>query len=703
MRLIICEKDNAASRISSILGRDDVTVERHGRVPVYIFTWENELTKAIGLKGHILNMDYPEKYNNWSEVPPKDLIYVEPVRSISVKAIAGILKDIASSATSIYVATDYDREGELIGAEAVEYALGPEAIDTVWRARFSSLTPDEINDSFDNLVKMDKALVSAAETRQVIDLVWGATLTRFISLASRRMGQDFLSVGRVQSPTLALIVDKEREIRAFKPQAYWRIEAMFESGSTLFEGAHSEGDIFDGERAASIYASVKGEKEGRISSVQKKQRKDQPPHPFNTTQLIRAANQLGMSAARIMSVAEDLYTNGFISYPRTDNTVYPSGLDIRKTVQMLAQGPYSQAASWVLGQEKIAPTKGPKETTDHPPVYPTSYATKEGLGPERFKVYDLVVRRFLATLMDASTVELTSVKVDVKGEVFGSSGIRMIWPGWRSIYQLSEVKETYLPELEEGQVIGVRSLDLLQKETKPPKRISQGGLVQEMERLGLGTKSTRHEIIQKLYDRRYIDDSPPRPTLSGEALMNSLEKHAHPITEPGMTSTLEADMEKIANHELKSDDVISESREMLKGIMDVLEEHKKAIGAEISEALMAQDVVGKCPRCSNDLLMVRSVRGKRYIRCSQHPRCSKSYPLPQKGKLTFDGDTCGTCRSPMMTMYRRRTRPLMVCVNPVCPSKESKPKEHEKREHGPKKVDGVASMVEGDPDGAGGA
>jgi DNA topoisomerase-1 len=668
MRLIICEKDNAAKRISDILSSGHYKVEKRGRVPLYKFAWNKDNTAVIGLRGHILNMDFPKKFNNWSGVDPKDLINVEPTRMVSARSIAGVLKDLVKEAKSVYVATDYDREGELIGKEAVEYALGPDAYEMVWRTHFSSLTADEVKASFKEPVRMDMALASAAETRQILDLVWGATLTRFISLAADRLGHEFLSVGRVQSPTLALIVNKEKEIKAFKPVPFWRIEALLQDN---IEAHHSKGDIFEKEKAESIFKKVKDEKKALVKELKERERKDRPPTPFNTTQFIRAANSMGMQAARIMSIAEDLYTNGYISYPRTDNTVYPKGLDLRKTVEELGKGPYREASAHILKKSKITPTRGKKQTTDHPPIYPTAFATKAELGPEKFKVYDLVVRRFLATLHDPCIVKVTSIRFDINSEIFNSSGVRMISPGWRSVYTLSKVKETVLPVLREGDMLDIKKMELLEKETKPPYRYSQGGLIQEMESLGLGTKSTRHEIIQKLYSRRYIEDSPPKPTLSGSALIESLERHARTITEHHMTSRLEEDMEKISMDKLTQEEVIEESREMLTRIMEEMEKHREAIGREISEALNVQDVVGKCPRCDNDLMIVRSKRGKRYVRCSMFPRCSKSYPLPQRGKLGFPEEKCDVCRSPMMIMYRRGP-PIKTCMNPDCPSKKEK-------------------------------
>ncbi|MFW3146072.1 MAG: DNA topoisomerase I [Thermoplasmatota archaeon] len=672
MHLVICEKDNAAKRISSILSGNKVRTERSGRVSIYSFMWQGRETKCLGLRGHILNMDFPRSFNSWSGTEPRELVRVEPVKTVSEKSIAKVLKGLSGEVSVVTVATDYDREGELIGREAVQYAFGEEAVDAVLRTHFSSLTTEEVLASFSSPVKIDTALANAAETRQIVDLVWGATLTRFISIASDRLGHEFLSVGRVQSPTLALIVNKEKEIKAFVPEPYFRIEALFEKERRSFSGYHSKGDIKDEGEAEGIFAVVKDVERALITDINRKERKDPPPPPFNTTQFIKAANNYGLSAARIMSIAEDLYTNGYISYPRTDNTVYPKGLDLKHTVETLDHGPYSEACSHILAKQRIVPTKGKKETTDHPPIYPTAYATKSELGPEKFRIYDLVVRRFLATLHDPSRVQLTNVKLDVAGEPFSASGLVILEEGWRSIYDLSKVKEADLPPLEVGTEVSITSMELLRKETKPPKRYSQGGLIQEMERLGLGTKSTRHEIIQKLYNRRYIEESPPVPTLSGEALIEALERHARMITEHHMTSKLEEDMELISLSKLTQEAVIEESREMLDQVLSELERHKVAIGDEISSALRVQDIVGKCPRCSNDLVMVRSKRGKKYVRCSMFPGCSKSYPLPQRGKVGWTKDVCPHCRSPMITLYKRGSRPFDVCLNPVCPSKSQR-------------------------------
>lgn len=667
MNLIVCEKDDAARRIAGILSDDSASKEKRGKVSIYRFRWKNAPSCAIGLRGHILNLDYPQKYKDWSGTDPESLVEVEPVKVVSEKAIASTLRSLVDEADRIFMATDYDREGELIGLEAITHAMGGEEKKEVIRIKFSSLTREEVMASFSERQEIDRDLANSAEARQIIDLTWGACLTRFISLTSGRVGHEFLSVGRVQSPTLALIVDREKDIKSFVPEPYWNIEAELNKGITFTSG-HAARDIRDRNLANDIHTRISGTDSALIVDVIGRERTDKVPPPFNTTSFIKAANNLGLSASRIMSIAEELYTNGYISYPRTDNTVYPATLDLRASVRTLARGPYTKEAEYILGKDKLLPSRGDKETTDHPPIYPTEYAELGQLSGDRFKVYDLIVRRFLATLHDPARVFVTSLKIDIGSEPFTASGISVIYPGWRSIYHYSKVNETSLPELRPGDIADVLDVRLLSKETKPPKRYSQGSLIQEMERLGLGTKSTRHEIIQKLYDRRFIQDTPPKPTLSGEALIMSLERHASTITKPDMTARLESDMDLIASGDRPFRDVVEESRSMLREIMPNLKRNREAIGKEINDALMEQNIAGKCPRCDNNMLLVKSRWGKRYVRCSKYPGCSRSFPLPQRGKVTFTIERCDSCRSPIITLYRRRGPPYDKCINPKCPN-----------------------------------
>ncbi len=677
MILIVCEKENAASRIARILGKGKVKRENLGGIPIYRINSPLGDAAVMGLRGHILNLDYPPEYNQWTQVDPEELIDVEPRKVLTEKRRGNALLKLVESADGIIIATDYDREGELIGKEAVEWALQRTGRKPwIKRARFSALTPGEIERAFRNLTEVDDNLASSAEVRQYVDLLWGAVLTRMISLYSGRLGREFLSVGRVQSPTLALIVDREKEIAAFKPTPYWEINAVMEKGLS-FPSKHAKGRFTDEGEAKRIYERVRGAEEAAVKDLQVKIRRERPPTPFNTTSFLRAATSLGLSAARAMSIAEDLYTRGFISYPRTDNTVYPPSLDLKGILKALLNSQFSQDAKSLLEQESLKPTRGKTQATDHPPIHPVGVPKEGELKGREKKVYELVVRRFMATLAPEAVLKTTRVLFDVREEPFVTSGTTVVEPGWRRYYPYSKLNEILLPEMKVGESVKVVEIKLEKKMTKPPPRYSQGGLVELMEKLGLGTKSTRHEIIQKLYSRGYVKSSPPTPTRMGIALVEALEKYAKDIADHGMTSRLEKEMEEVAAGKRDPREVIEDSRLLLKKVVERLKENSENVGEEIRKALKEDIRAGRCPRCGAEMMEVRSKWGKRYLRCSNYPRCGKSYPLPQKGTVKYTTDSCPHCRAPMIIYKPPRGREVRMCVNPSCPSvKEGK---HEKK------------------------
>ena len=622
---------------------------------------------VLGLRGHIIELDYPEEYQkNWEAIPPKDLVHVKPLKKVdpSAKKIMHALKDLSGWADEVIVATDYDREGELIGAEALDEAG---VSKTVRRARFSALTKAEIERAFSELTELDRKLAASAETRQLIDLAWGAALTRFISLASGQLGKDFLSVGRVQSPTLALIVDRDREIKAFKPTLYWLVSADLKK-DVGFSAAHKHGRFLDKDEAHKVVVKAKGAKNAVVKDVREKENDEYPPVPFNTTTFLMEANKLGLTAAQAMKIAEDLYTAGYISYPRTDNTVYPPSLSLRSILEKLRKSEFSNEAEEILAQESLRPTRGRTSTTDHPPIHPVDAAKKGELKGHSWDVYELVTRRFLATLAPSCKSKTTEVDLDIGGEPFSSEGYNIISPGWRKYYPYYKAKEVTLPPMKQGDNAEVLRVHSNEKKTSPPERYSQGSLIKKMEDLGLGTKSTRHETIQKLFDRRFVKGSRIiEPTESGVAVITTLEQHANDITNAKMTSHLESDMDMIAQGQLEQAEVVEESQAMLDDIMDVLERHKKEIGDSIKKALKEQHTLGHCPKCkTGNLMQIRSRNGS-FVGCSNYPECKTTYPLPTGLLVLATNDICEVCGAPKIKTIGRGQAPTIICIDPKCP------------------------------------
>ncbi len=675
LKLIISEKEIAAKRIASILSGNGAKEDKINGVPTYIFGLKGTDYRVIGLKGHILKVDFPKKYSNWFKTDPADLIEAEIEKMPIQKKIIHALRKAARQADEIIIATDYDREGELIGYDALGIAKEENSVASSKRARFSSITPRELEQSFKKPGKLDLNLALAGRARQDIDLIWGASLTRFISLASYQVKDKFLSVGRVQTPTLALVVDREMEIKGFKPVPYWVLKVLLKTGNgEEFEAGHKKKKFLKRGEAEKAYNNL-GAK-AAVEEVKESHKKVAPPIPFNTTGLIVAANSIGFTANRTINTAENLYMNGYISYPRTDNTVYPSAIDLAELTGEIGRSSYfSGMCSKVLSQKKITASRGRKRSTDHPPIHPTMAAQKGRLSADEWKIYELVARRFLATLMPAGKLKSISVKIDINSEKFTANGSHLVEKGWVEVYPYYKHKDLYVPPLEKSQILDVIKKQLLDKETKPPSRYSQGKLVEKMEELGLGTKATRHAIIQNLINRGYVKSNPLEPFEKGISVIKMLKKHAEKISSPDMTAELEMDMDGIVAGDETKEEVIQKSRVMLKEVLARLKDEKEEIAKEIKNGVKEDLKVGKCTLegCEGELVIRTSKKSKkRFVGCSAFPKCTNTFSLPQKGLILTTRDMCKSCQYPMVKVISKGKRPWELCINPECPGKDEK-------------------------------
>lgn len=728
MHLIITEKNDAAKQIADILASTTAKADKVYNTPVFRFEWNGDECVTIGLRGHILEPNFVDritwtKSRGWmgesddvgkikASIPrnlPKPpfkkkkpfavdgvdlkgwkmealpyLIYSPIVKLPKEKEIIRSLKNLAKKSDVIIIATDFDREGELIGKDAMNQCLEVNSEAQFYRARYSSFTKQEITESFSNLVDVDECLASAGATRQDIDLIWGAVLTRYLTLACFAGYGNVRSSGRVQTPTLALIVAKEREREAFIPQDFWVIKAIvdksketgptdntLEDSADVFECAHSTARFFDKEEADKAFNAVKDATTATVSNIERKKRTVSAPVPFNTTSLMAAASAEGITPARCMRLAESLYMKGFISYPRVDNTVYPKTLNLGEIVSALKVNPaYRPYCDKLLSTGKITATRGKKETTDHPPIYPVKGAVPEDMDASSFKLYNLIARRFLATLSGPATVEGTKISVDINGEAFNKKGDVLVVPGFREIYPYGLKKDEQLPQLEVGQRIAVNETNVTADQTKPPARYSSGRLIQEMEKNGLGTKATRHSIIERLNQVKYIQNDPIEPTQLGIAVIDALGAFAPHITHPEMTAELEDGMDEIAEGKDTREKVVKSSCDHLASELNNLLPHVDEVGEALSDAVSADAYVGKCPKCGKDLQLRASARTKSmFIGCAGWPDCDVTYPLPS-GKIETCPDSCPVCGMPQVKVTQFRTKPRLMCINPLCSSNQ---------------------------------
>jgi DNA topoisomerase-1 len=691
LRLVISEKNIAAKRIAEILAVGASKSDKVYTTPVYTFKGrDGEDWVSMGLKGHIMEVDFPEEFpdpaapatsialKKWSLDSLPVLVAAPILKLPAEKGLIQSLKSLAKKADDVIIATDFDREGELIGADARDVVRSVNKDVPVSRVRFSAITKGEIERAFAEPGEISEPLAQAGESRQDIDLVWGAALTRYMTLAlqtkTRRPFGDVLSAGRVQTPTLKLIVDREAERDRFVPEDYWTVKGSFESNGVPVTASHAVDRFKSEAEAQAVVDAVEGATSGTVLETKNTRRKVDPPVPFNTTSLMAAAANEGLTPARTMQVAESLYMSGYISYPRVDNTVYPPSLDLKSILTTLAQVPtFAEHAKRIAGGT-LKPTRGPKETTDHPPIHPTGAGDPEKLDGQAWKLYNLVSRRFLATLSGPAFVEATRVDIDVAGQRFVAKGDVVVEPGFRAVYQYGLKKDEHLPAMAQGDTVDFLGVNMEAKQTQPPARYSAGKLIQEMERLGLGTKATRHDIIQTLQDRKYVTGEPIEPTCKGITVVTALAEYAGRITTPEMTSELDSEMDAIAEGRDTRIRVVDHSRKLLGGVIGVLLEHVDEVADRLKSATDEDAKVGICPVSGHDLTIKFSPKSKSYfVGCSGYPDCSQTYPLPKMSKFEAVEGLCEVCGAPRIKVIQFRKKPQIMCLSPDCPTKQGPP------------------------------
>jgi DNA topoisomerase-1 len=728
MRLIVTEKNSSAKKIAEVLGAPSGGPKEDKTFKVPFYTWTDDAGEeqmTIGLKGHVLGPAFPEGYSNWQKTDLHDLIDAKLIKEPTDKNVVKAIKKMAKLADELVIATDFDREGELIGLEALEEMLDANPTlgsreDTeagtlkILRARYSATTKEELLKAFDNLDYLSYPLANAGAARQDIDLLWGATLTRAVSLATRRFGSNFLSVGRVQSPSLGLIVEREMERRAHVAKPFWELFARFGHPDGSFEAHHTVDKFWEEAEATAAFEATAGP--GTVKSVTARKNTRKPPTPYNTTAFSTdASSRLGITPASAMRIAEDLYMDGFISYPRTDNTVYPSSLPMRELIGSLTRIKEFSAASALADQAELKPTRGKKETTDHPPIYPTQAVHPGALDGSKKRVYELVVRRFLATFSPPMITESTRADIEAGSQTYFVRGSVVVDPGFAGIYTYARSADEEIPALQEGQSLPLADVSeikgedapasnpwIVAKETQPPSRISQAKLIEMMEERGLGTKATRADIIQKLFDRGYVYGNPPVPTETGVALYEAFKNYVPAMATPEMTAQLEAEMDRIAAGDMSKSTVVGESRELLHKTWTEIEGSREDLAKVVWKGMDEDRILGPCKVCEeagrtkedgspNMLRIIRAKKsGKRFVGCSgwqadaepgDPKSCDQTFPLPQRGDVFRLEERCSICdRTPRLKVQPFRGRPWNLCLNDDCESMQEMKKRRAERE-----------------------
>src|SRR6266566_2725874 len=607
-RLILAEKFSAARRLAQILSEGMAEKVRADASSYFTFSSGGDEIIVFTLRGHIVEIDYPESVQDWQGTDLVNLVDLEPIRQEAPPALYDALRRLADSTDEVVLSTDYDREGELIGVEALETLRAGHPKLPARRARFSAMTTSEVRRAFENLVEPDWALAEAAAARQRIDLAWGAVLTRFLTVECGSERQ-VLSAGRVQTPTLRLAADRERDREDFVPRPYWNVVLV--AGEPSFEATAVGGPFWDEGGAKALVALAGLGDTALVEQVERRDHREPPPAPFNTTSLLAQASRMGHSPSRAMAAAQELY--------------------VRAILDRLRKSPYDAYAARLLERPELEPSRGPIHTTDHPPIHPTAAPGKRRPGM-RVTVYDMIARRFLATLSPPSVSTITEVHLRVGDTVFLAVGRSMVEPGWREILP-DEHEVAALPDVQEGQELAVREVRVVEDRTTPPPLHTQGTLLLTMQRLGLGTKSTRHEILDLLFRRQYIGGRSIRTTAAGRALVDALTIYGPDVTDPEMTRHLEDRMTAIAEGRATLAEVVDESRRDLHEVLAELRAHQPSLVRWLRDATFLEKDYGPCDACPDGRMVRRRARnGWSFLGCNRFPACRRRLRLSAQGQ-----------------------------------------------------------------------
>ncbi|MGC1927497.1 MAG: DNA topoisomerase I, partial [Candidatus Nitrosopolaris sp.] len=493
--LVVCEKPDAARRIAHALGNSSF-IERSGLRPVFSVTdRRNERFVVCSAIGHLYGL--VDINRNRSVYPVFDLKWAPILKKTATRSeqIIKTMALLSQKATRFVHACDYDQEGEVIGYNILQYACNNKYENSL-RVKFSTLTDDEIRNSFDNLLKPSKGLAEAGRSRHMIDFIYGVNLSRALTQSFKvsNDGKRYcnLSIGRVQGPTLAFVVDKEMEIRKHVPEPYWTISGEFEKNRHIIKAHYYPQKISALTQATSI-VNVCTKQDGRITKIEKQKVTLRAPTPFNLGDLQKEAYRVfRFSLSYTLSIAEKLYLAALISYPRTSSQKLPTSINYNKIISNLSKigYPYTNLAATLLARDHLSPNEGSKTDPAHPAIYPTGEKPKDKLAGVELKLFDLIIRRFLATFGNPTISEHTTVTILVKNDhVFKADGNKMLYEGWMYFYKpyINSIG-TELPELHEGDILRNLAVTMDQKFTQPPPRFNQASLLEEMEIEKIGTK-----------------------------------------------------------------------------------------------------------------------------------------------------------------------------------------------------------------------
>jgi DNA topoisomerase-1 len=745
--LVICEKPAAALRIAEALGTANLKILRLDiqtrektkglQTPVFHATDVNGTKFLIcSAIGHLYGL--VDRRNNRDIYPVFDVKWVPIVRkkgaldtkkATAAKQIISTIAMLSLKASRFIHACDYDQEGELIGYNILQYAC-ENRYEKSMRAKFSTLTDEEIRKSFDNLFKPRAMLAEAGKTRHIIDFIYGINLSRALTQSFKvsNLGKKYynLSIGRVQGPTLAFVVDREMEIRTHIPVPYWDIQAEFENNGQIIEFQYHKHRLRSLSEALSIVQACENQS-GKVIEATSTTTPFKAPAPFNLGDLQKEAYRLfKFSPNYTLTIAEKLYLSALICYPRTSSQKLPPSINYKKIISDLSElclnvpfhrneglvyegnhSTYKNLAASLLCEGPLSPNEGNKTDPAHPAIYPTGQKPKGKLDIADVQLFDLIIKRFFATFGKPALIKLTTITIQVKDKyLFRTNSRKTIHEGWLLYYTPYVIvtntdTKREIMDLHIGHALKNINIKMVEKFSQAPPRFNQATLLEQMEKDNIGTKATRSDIISTLFKRNYIsnistpqvrkanDQQKRSPSVGIEAtdigfeIIQSMRNYVPEVVSKDLTRFTDAQLDRIEAGKIRSTAVLEGAVHKLNETLLSFKQNEIDIGRQISDAItitrmrqQRQTILGSCPVCIVGQLKViwSSRTKKRFAGCSNYvyAKCKATAPLPQSGSLRTIGKSCPICRWPIVkATYFHRNRSWKFCINIQCPAKKA--------------------------------
>ncbi len=683
-KLIVAEKPSVALRVAMALGESSPQTQNINGVRYFVVTRAADKIFVTAAAGHLFTLTQ----SAGNKVPIFDIEWVPSYKvnksAYFTKKYLDAIEMVARQCVYFINACDYDLEGTVIGTNIIKYVTNKNvnsALDSskVRRMRFSTTTNADLIESYTNLNDYDGLNFDAGETRHRLDWMWGINMSRALMRAISTKGvRKTMSIGRVQGPTLNILAKRENEIKSFVSRPYWKI--VVTARAVEFEAAKDK-EIFDKAAADSALAKAR-QSDVSVSLVEAQERSIRPFPPFDLTSLqIEASRVFHIDPSRTLAIAQSLYEKSYISYPRTSSQKLPATLGLPRIITAMSKiADYTQPASELIKASRLRPAEGIKDDEAHPAIYPTGEPPR-AMSEEEKRIYDMIARRFLSCFAEYARAESRKIALDVSGTEYRASGEKVTFRGWLDYYKYYSPKQAELPQFSRGESIKPEKVDMKSLKTLPPKRYSKASLISLLESKDLGTKATRAEVIDTLFRRDYIKGSSIEVSEFGLSVYTALSTYCPDILAEELTRKLEKDMEDIQKGKAQKAAVIEEGKSIITKL--VMEFNGKE--AQVGEALMKglnesenSNIMGPCT-CSGTLILRRSGAGKNFVGCSNWPKCTRTYSVPQSAKIVSTGKVCELCHTPIVKVFRKGKGVFQMDLDPACETKKNwgKPRQPE--------------------------